>query len=147
VNAVVVDDHLLRDILTNQPSPELSAELGDAELYTTNLWYLRLCRSVAASTGGQLTGALDEEQRRALGRELIALPPAIGIVPFAEVTWQMAERHTDFALSTLSCEALVAAEHLNASIFVWLGDDGPNLRAACHAVGITYRTIKRGSLR
>jgi len=40
VNAVVVDDHLLRDILTNQASPELTAELADAELYTTNLWYL-----------------------------------------------------------------------------------------------------------
>jgi len=40
VSAVVVDDHLLRDILTDQPSPELTIELGDAELYTTNLWYL-----------------------------------------------------------------------------------------------------------
>ena len=54
------------------------------------------------------------------------------------------ERHTDFALSTLSCEALVVAERLDASICVWLGDDGPNLRAASQALGIAYRTIVNG---
>jgi len=50
----------------------------------------------------------------------------------------------DFALSTLSCQALGAAEHLNASICVLLGDDGPSLRTASQAVGITYRTISCG---
>lgn len=144
MNAVVVDDHLLRDILTNQSSPELVAALGDAQIYTTNLWYLRLCRSVVGSAGGQLTGALDTRQRRALGRELLSMPSHIAIVPVADLAWQMAERHTDFALSTLSCEALVVAERLDASICVWLGDDGPNLRAASQALGIAYRTIVNG---
>ena len=85
MNAVVVDDHLLRDILTNQSSPELVAALGDAQIYTTNLWYLRLCRSVVASAGGQLTGALDTRQRRALGRELLSMPSHIAIVPVADL--------------------------------------------------------------
>jgi hypothetical protein len=141
VSVVIVDDHLLRDILTNQPTPELTADLRDAEVYTTNLWYLRLCRSVAASAGGRLTRALDANQRRALGRELTIIVPEIGIVAFADLAWQMAERHAEHALSTLSCEALVAADHLSASICVWSGDDGPNLRAACHDRGVSYRTF------
>jgi hypothetical protein len=146
VSVVVVDDHLLRDILTDQATPELVAQISDAEVYTTNLWYLRLCRSVAASAGGRLTGALDASQRRALGRELIVIPSDIGIVPFADVAWQMAERHADSAsstraLSTLSCEALVAADQLSAQICVWRGDDGPNLRAACQERDVPYRTI------
>jgi hypothetical protein len=101
---------------------------------------------VAASTGGWLTGALDATQRRALGRELITIPPDIGIVPFADMAWQMAKRHGDsasltHALSTLSCEALVAADHLGAQICVWSGDDGPNLRAACQEHDVPYFTI------
>ena len=72
------------------------------------------------------------------------MPSHVAIVPVADLAWQMAERHTDFALSTLSCEALVVAERLDASICVWLGDDGPNLRAASQALGIAYRTMVNG---
>lgn len=140
MTAIVVDDHLLRDILTNQSSADLIAEIGEAHIYTTNLWYLRLCRSVVASRGGQLTGALSATQRRALGRNLVELPSTIQIVPLIDLAWQMAQRHTEFALSTLSCEALVAAEHLDATLCVWSGDDGPNLRAASHTLGISYST-------
>ncbi len=141
MSVIVVDDHLLRDILTNQVASQFAAELATAEVYTTNLWYLRLCRSVATAAGGQLTGVLDGGQRRALGRQLIALPEDIGILPFVDVVWRMAERHTEHALSALSCEALVVAEHLGAEIHVWAGDDGPNLRAACGELGVPYQTV------
>lgn len=141
MNAVIVDDHLLRDILAEQVSTELSDLLAQADTYTTNLWYLRLCRGVASSAGGQLTGGLGPVRRRGLGRALTSLPSYIRVVPFAQLAWRMAERHAEHALSTLSCEALVAAEHLDASIAVWERDDGPHLRAACSTAGIGYRTL------
>ena len=141
MSVVVVDDHLLRDILTKQQTPDLEAKLTDAEVYTTNLWYLRLCRSVATAAGGRLTGALAPPQRQALGRELIRLPSDIGLLPLADVAWQMAERHAEHRLSTLACEALVVAERLDAEICVWSGDDGPNLRAACQQHDVGYSTI------
>jgi len=141
MSVVVVDDHLLRDILTNQPSPQLETKISAAQVYTTNLWYLRLCRSAAAASGGSLTGRLDVRQRQALGRELLRLPADIAILPFADLAWKMAERHTEQALSTLSCEALVVANQLAAEICVWSGDVGPNLRAACQRVDVSYQAI------
>lgn len=141
MSAVIVDDHLVRDLLTNQAPSALTRHVESATVYTTNLWYLRLCRSVAASTGGRLTHALTLSQRQALGRQLVALPADIGIVPLADLTWEMAERHTAYPLSVLSCEALVAAERLDAMIYVWQGDDGPHLRQACVDRGVTYRTV------
>lgn len=141
MSPVVVDDHLLRDILTSQTVPELEAVLTTTEVYTTNLWFLRLCRSVATSTGGRLTGALAPRQRQALGRELIRLPADVRILPFTDVAWQMAERHSKHPLSTLSCEALAVAERLDAEICVWSGDVGPKLQTACQELGVSYRLI------
>lgn len=96
---------------------------------------------MAASAGGQLTGAFDMAQRRALGRELVTIRTDIGIVPFADMAWQVAERRTEHALSTLSCKALVAGNHLGAQICVWSGDHGPNLRAECQQHNVAYCTI------
>jgi hypothetical protein len=44
-------------------------------------------------------------------------------------------------VSTLGAEAVAAAEHLEASLCVWDGDDGPGIREAARAAGVTYRTI------
>ena len=141
MSAVIVDDHFLRDLLTGQATSSLTRHLGSATVYTTNLWYLRLCRSIAASAGGRLTGVLTQSQRQALGRQLVALPSSISIVPLADLAWEMAERHAVYPLSALSCEALAAAERLDAAIYVWQGDDGPHLRGACLDRKVSYRTI------
>jgi len=36
---------------------------------------------------------------------------------------------------------LAAAEYLQAPLCVWVGDDGPRLRAAMASIGGEYRTI------
>jgi hypothetical protein len=55
----------------------------------------------------------------------------------------MAELAGAFRVSTLGAEAVAAAEHLDAPLCVWTGDDGPGIRSAMDALGQQYRTIRR----
>ena len=139
----VLDDHLLRDLLSDQVSADLVSLLGDDEPATTNLYFFRLCRSVLSALSGTLTGSWSSERRRALGRALLALPEEITIVPMRSLGFRMAELAEAQQLSSLGAEAVVAAEHLEASLVVREGDDGPRIRAATKSVGADYRTISR----
>jgi hypothetical protein len=143
VTPAVLDDHLLRDLLSDEVSEHLTAVLVDHAPATTNLGYVRLCRSIVSARGGQLTGSWSSERRRALGRTLITLPETITIVPLRSLGFRMAELADTHRLSTLGAEAIAAAEHLAAPLLVWEGDDGPRIRAAAAAVGAGYRTISR----
>jgi hypothetical protein len=143
VSRAVLDDHLLRDLLSDELSDTLTRVLGEHEPATTNLYYLRLCKSAVAARGGRLTGSWPVERRRALGRTLVALPEAIEIVPMRALAFQMAELADQHRVSTLGAEAVAAALHLDAPLCVWEGDDGAGIRTAAHAVGAVYRTISR----
>lgn len=140
---LLLDDHLLRDLLAEDLSEELSRLLGDHEPATTNLFLIRLCKSVVSARGGTLTGSWPSEHRRALGQRLLTLPEDIEIVPLRTLAYRMAEVADAHRVSTLGAEAVAAAEHLGAPLCVWEGDDGPGIRAAIAAVGARYRTISR----
>ena len=45
-SVVVVDDHLLRDILTGEREPDLGG-IAPEGVATTGLWFFRLCSSLA----------------------------------------------------------------------------------------------------
>ena len=139
----VLDDHLLRDLLADDVSPELERVLARHEPATTNLYLYRLSRSVVGSSGGALTGAWSTEQRRALGSRLLSLPESIEILPVRTIAYRMAEIAAGHRLSTLGAECVAASEHLDAPLCVWSGDDGPGIRAAMTALGRDYRTIAR----
>lgn len=139
----LLDDHLLRDLLSGEPNEYLERLLSDHEPATTNLYYARLCKSVVSARGGRLTGSWTGERRRALGRTLLVLPEAIMVAPMRSLAFRMAELAEPYRLSTLGAEAIAAAEHLAAPLCVWEGDDGPGIRAAAGAVGAGYRTISR----
>ena len=139
----VLDDHLLRDLLADDISADLRRRLKTHEPATTNLYLVRLCRSVVSARGGALTGSWDADQRRALGARLTMLPQAIEVVPMRDLSYRMAELAVEHRLSTLGAEAAAAAEHLHGDLLVWEGDDGPVIRAAARAVGCGYRTIHR----
>jgi hypothetical protein len=143
VSVALLDDHLLRDMLAQDLSDDLDDVLHDHEPATTNLYLHRLCKSVVSARGGALTGSWPLEQRRALGRSLLALPDTILVVPMRELAYRMAEIADAQRVSTLGAEAAAAAEHLGASLCVWDGDDGPGIRAAIASVGARYRTIPR----
>ncbi|MCY3560958.1 MAG: hypothetical protein OXH20_07285 [bacterium] len=142
MSSAVVDDHLLRDLLTGRIDLGLEAILADHEPATTNLYLLRLCKSVSSATGGALTGSLPAEVRSALGRRLVALPDEIMVIPMRELAFRMAEIAGAHRLSTLGAEAVAAAERLEAPLCVWAGDDGPHIRAAMNTFG-EYQTIYR----
>lgn len=138
----ILDDHLLRDLLADDIPTELDVILAKHQPATTNLYLHRLCRSVVSAAGGTLTGAWPEEQRRALGSQLVALPSHIDVVPMRTLAYRMAELVRAHSVSTLGAEAVAAAENLQAPLCVWSGDDGPKIRAAMKAIGQDYRTVK-----
>ncbi|MEA2842334.1 MAG: hypothetical protein QOJ69_5 [Actinomycetota bacterium] len=139
----VLDDHLLRDLLSGEVSEGLATVLAGHEPATTNLYYVRLCKSVVSARGGRLTGSWAPERRRSLGRTLMELPEAITVVPMRFLGFRVAELAETHRLSTLGAEAVAAAEHLGAPLVVWDGDDGPRIRAATAVVGTVYRTVAR----
>jgi len=143
MTAAVLDDHLVRDFLSEEISDDLARLLARYEPATTNLFYVRLCKSVVSARGGRLTVAWPAERRRALGQTLLALPETITVVPMRSLGFRMAELTDTHRLSTLGAEAVAAAEHLSAPLVVWDGDDGPNIRAAAEALGTSYRTVSR----
>jgi hypothetical protein len=75
VSHVVVDDHLLRDVLAAEQGRRLAQLVDTNDLATTNLYYLRLCKSVIAARGGELTAAWRADRRRELGRPFWTSPP------------------------------------------------------------------------
>jgi hypothetical protein len=139
----VLDDHLLRDLLADDVSDSLAQILAEHEPATTNLYYLRLCKSVVSARGGRLTGSWPIERRRALGRTLVALPAGIEVVPLRTLAFPMAELADQHPLSALGAEAVAAAMHLGAPLCVWDGDDGPTIRTAAEAAVADYRTLAR----
>ena len=141
VTKVVLDDHLLRDLLSDDVGSELASVLAEYEPATTNLYLVRLCRSVVAAAGGTLTGSWSVEARQELGRRLVALPDDVDVVPMRALAFRMAELAHLHRLSALSAEAAAASEHFDAPLCVWAGDDGPRIRAAVAATGGHYRTI------
>lgn len=143
MSRAIVDDHLLRDLLVDDIPEGLAAVLVEHEPATTNLYLYRLARSVVSARGGALTGGWTDEQRRALGSELLALPESIETVPLATISYRMAEVAATHRVSTLGAECVAASEHLGAPLCVWSGDDGPGIRAAMSDLGRDYRTIAR----
>ncbi len=143
MSRAILDDHLLRDLLADDLPAELARVLHRHEPATTNLYLLRLSKSVVSARGGALTGAWSAEQRRALGASLLTLPDAVEIVPVRSLAFRMAEVAAVHRVSTLGAECVVAAEYLDAPLCVWSGDDGAGIRSAMADLGLDYRTITR----
>ncbi|MFN0029141.1 MAG: hypothetical protein ACKV2O_18440 [Acidimicrobiales bacterium] len=139
----ILDDHLLRDLLADDPSAELADLLARHEPATTNLFLYRLSRTVVAAAGGALTGGWTSAQRRALGSKLLTLPANVTVVPIPLISYRMAELAAAHRLSTLGAECVAASEHLGAPLCVWNGDDGRHIRAAMAELGLTYLTVAR----
>jgi len=143
VSRAILDDHLLRDLLAGDAPARLVDLLAACEPATTNLYLYRLSKSVASARGGALTGGWSAEHRRSLGAKLLTVPDDIEIVPLRTIAFRMAEISAAHCLSTLGSECVAAAEHLDAPLCVWSGDDGPGIRAAMIERGLDYRTITR----
>jgi hypothetical protein len=141
VSYAVLDDHLLREVLANEQEGNLGRLVASNEIATTNLYYVRLCKSVVGARGGSLTGGWSSERRRELGRRLLDLPDSIQIPSMRLIGYRVAELAEKGRISTLGAESVAAAELLEAPLCVWEGDDGPGIRAVARLAGVRYRTI------
>lgn len=148
MSTVVIDDHLLRDVLVGARPPHLDG-LAD-RLATTGLWVFRLSSSWASpGTVGKLSApvaALSTDQQQRFRAALVAVPDEIAILHLRHLAWSMAEiQHRHRAdgrhLSAAMAEALAAAHELQASIAVSKHDVGPNLRAAAEYDDITFHVL------
>ena len=134
---VVIDDHLLRDVLTGNRHRDLEGIA--TSLATTGLWLFRLSSALASpSVVGKLTApvaALSAGQQELFRARLVALPDEIEVLPLRQLAWPMAllqHRHRSDGrpLSVAMAEALAAAQTLGGAIAVSSRDVGPNLKAA-----------------
>jgi hypothetical protein len=147
--SVVIDDHLLRDILAGERPFDLGG-IARHGVATTGLWLFRLCASFADPTVvGKLSApvaTLPTEAQARFRTQLTALPDEIEVLPLREISWSMADlRHRHRAegrtMSAAMVEALAAAHRLNAGIAVSVNDVGPNLQAAAASDGIDFHVL------
>jgi hypothetical protein len=137
---VVVDDHVLMACLALAEPPVVRTARRRGRLFTSGLWYHRLCRALGASrTAGTLSSRLvsvpvdDAERLLATVRHL---PEVVRLVSLRDLGWPMAELLREDRLNLIHLEALAAARLLDATICVWEGDRSPQLAAAAQRVGV-----------
>jgi hypothetical protein len=148
VTTIVVDDHLLRDVLAGQRALDLGGLAS--RLATTGLWLFRLSSSfanpgVARKLSAPVPGLPAEQQAR-FRAQLVALPAEIDVLHLRILAWPMAElqqRHRALGhhLSAAMVEALAAAHELEAGIAVSKDNVGPSLMAAANVDGISFHTL------
>ena len=138
---VLIDDHLLARLLVGEPPRSLR---HSGPIFTTGLWYHRLCRSVAnpavTRVISRLLGGNDPQLGAGVARAVIDLPDEIGLVSLRQLSWPMAALVDAGArLNLMSLEALAAAEHLGAEIHLASTDENPPLIAAATGRGVAVR--------
>jgi hypothetical protein len=143
LRSILVDDHLLLRILVGDTPIEIPH--GSA-VATTGLWYHRLCRALSddavVGSMSRRLGAVDETIAVDVLGAVVALPDTIELISLRTLGWPMADLvHGGARLNLLALEALAAARHLDADIYLAAADDNPPLRAAGHAFGVAIRTI------
>ena len=130
----IVDDQLLSELLRGGRPPR-----PGEPVYTTGFWYVRLCQAVLGAS--ERTGALSQpfvgqppNLRDQAFRRLLELPDEIGLVSLRTLGPLIAHHRRRHRLNALGSEALAAAAHLEASVF--LSVTSPRLEDALRAEGL-----------
>ena len=140
----VVDDHLLLRILLDDEPSELRP--GGGRVFTTGLWYHRLCRSVGdrsvVGVFSRSLGRAEPSVAAAVIEAVTRLPDSIELLSLRELAWPMASLVDDgVRLNLMSLEALAAAEHLEAELCLAAADENPPLLTAARTRAATVRLI------
>jgi len=130
--ALVVDDHLLIDLLAATAPGWLQQRATQSAIYTTGSWYYRVASAAEHGSGkGSLSGrigALDDQDQGALRSRIASLPDTIGLIGPRTLVPVMAGLRTPRQLNFLSAEALALAVITESAIAV--RTDSPPLREA-----------------
>jgi hypothetical protein len=141
---IVLDDHLLLRVLLEDEPPELRP--SGARVFTTGLWYHRLCRSLSNRTVAGIfsspLGNAEPSVAAAAIEAITRLPETIGLLSLRELAWPMA-RLVDqgVRLNLMSLEALAAAEHIGAELCLAVADENPPLLATAQARSTPTRLV------
>jgi hypothetical protein len=138
VKPALIDDRLLGEVLRGV----VVGELRERDLFTTGYWYVRLCQAAfgaGASSGvlsspfASLTGSLRVRAMTAV----MELPPSVGLISLRQLAPLTGQLRRDHPLNILGSEALAAAKHLGADVF--LSAASPRLQEALSREGLTVR--------
>ncbi|HUP71346.1 MAG TPA: hypothetical protein VM142_16255 [Acidimicrobiales bacterium] len=131
---VVLDDHLLREVLIEHEPAWLRRLRRGGHLSTTGSWYYRLCGALHdPDLVGSLSGpvaALPAELRAGVIERVIALPSSIQLVSMRELAWPASGLGRRHGLNLLAAEALGAAVKSGAAIATAANNLPPKLMAA-----------------
>ena len=136
----LIDDQMLGSLLRGGDPPRPATAV-----YTTGYWYVRLCQAVLGASGrdGALSRSFDlfpPEFRDLAIQRLLELPEEIGMESLRTLAPLMGELRRRHALNVLGTEALAAALHLDAGVF--LSAPSPRLEQALRVEGIYVEVIE-----
>ena len=142
---VLIDDHLLLSLLLERPTRAFDRVCAKKRIFTTGIWYHRMCRALEAShVSGALSARFGAAEPAIAGRAIAAameLPSTIGLVSLRDLSWPMAELLTSCSANLMTLEALAAARYLEAPVLVAKRNDGPQFRAHAKRLSISVRSI------
>jgi hypothetical protein len=144
---IVIDDHLLREVLLEHEPTWLRRIKRRGQLSTTGCWYYRLCSALhEPNLIGSLSGPVAElppEPRAAVIELVVRLPPSIRLLPLREVAWSAAGFGRRYGLNLLAAEALAAAVASTAAIATASANLPPKLRLAAEQENVRVLTLDR----
>lgn len=142
--ALVLDDHLLLDLLAEDVQGWLAETASQSAVNTTASWYYRVANAWEHGSGrGSMSGritAMAEPARTAVVRRIAELPEEVGLIGPRTLVPIMAGLQTPRRVNYLSAEALALAVLTEATVAV--RTDSPPLREACQAVLVDYRVVE-----
>lgn len=138
--AIVIDDHLLIDVLAETTTGWLREQVERSVTYTTGSWYYRLATAAHRGSGhGSLSRRLADLPTELRGERIDRLPDWIGLVGPRLLVPVMAAIQTRRRPNVLTAEALAVAVVTDSQVVV--STDSPLLREGALDLGIEYRVL------
>ncbi len=140
---VLIDDHLLREVLLEGEPGWLRRVRRSDHLFTTGSWYYRLCGAlqhpgVVGSLSGPIT-QLPSALQEGVVERVSQLPAWIELRPLRDVAWSAAGLGREHGLNLLAAEALAVALEAGAAIATAAPNLPPKLATAARAESVRIR--------
>ena len=138
--AVVIDDHLLIDVLAETATGWLRDQVEQSVIYTTSSWYSRVANAALRGSGdGTLSRRLAQLPESVRRERIDNLPEWIGLLGPRLVVPVMASIITRRRPNLLAAEALAVAVITDSSLAV--STDSQLLRECAGDLGIEHRVV------
>ena len=138
--AVVIDDHLLIDVLAETATGWLRYQVEQSVIYTTSSWYYRVANAAHRGSGdGTLSRRLAQLPESVRRERIDNLPEWIGLLGPRLVVPVMASIITRRRPNLLAAEALAVAVITDSSLAVSTGSQ--RLRECAVDLGIEHREV------